>query len=455
MGGNPAPGREISWIHLSDLHMQQGNDYDTNVVLGSLLQDVDDRVHHDGMQPDWIIISGDVAFAGQPEEYAMACRFFDELLAMTRLGRDRLFVVPGNHDVDRGSISTLAAGAAGILQDRRAVNRFLASDGDRALVMLRLHAYAAFVNSYFGSALMFDDSRYFYTRRLDVGGLTVAVLGLNSAWLAYGGEDDRGRILLGERQVRAALAAADGADLRLAVLHHPLDWLKDFDRADAEALLLGRCDFVLHGHLHRVGLLQARTPDSQAMVVSAGACYETRDRPNAYNWVRLDPASGRGTVWLRMYSDRQGGFWTKDVLNYRGVPDGVYEFALPERLGSVPAGRGAWDGAVPARVSPPIEPGYGAGAGTADPWAGKGYVIPVIRDLLRKGFSADELYRLCYDDPALKPVLTRFGPGFSLDNMIDVVLEYCEKRLAFGELLAAVRQANPQRYKEYEDRLIR
>ena len=65
----------------------------------------------------------------------------------------------------------------------------------------------------------------------------MAVLGLNSAWLARGGDEDRLKLALGERQVRAALDDALDADLRLALLHHPFDWLRDFDRKECQALL--------------------------------------------------------------------------------------------------------------------------------------------------------------------------------------------------------------------------
>lgn len=84
--------------------------------------------------------------------------------------------------------------------------------------------------------------------------------------------------------------------------------------------------------MYQVGLLQARTPDTEAMIIAAGACYETRQYANSYNFVRLDLDAGNGAVYLRLYSDQQGGFWTKDVLNYQNVPDGLYSFQLPASL---------------------------------------------------------------------------------------------------------------------------
>ncbi len=319
----------ITWLHLSDLHFraEARQAWDEDVVLRALLADVREQ-RAAGLAPDLILVSGDVAFSGAPAEYDLARAFFDDLLAATGLERDRLFLVPGNHDVDRAKIGFMAKQMAPTLTSRYAVNALLADADARRTFFARFEGYATFVNGYLGAWQTFDNDRYFYVRALDLAGCRLAVLGLNSAWLAQGGDEDRHRLALGERQVRPALDAARGAELRIALLHHPFEWLQDGDREDSSALLAQECAFVLQGHMHQVGLLQARTPDSNAFLVAAGACYETRQHPNAYNFVRLDPAGGQGTVYLRAYSDRRGGFWTKDTLNYRNVPDGEYRFSL-------------------------------------------------------------------------------------------------------------------------------
>jgi 3',5'-cyclic AMP phosphodiesterase CpdA len=328
-------GTTLTWLHLSDLHFRREEDYDERIVLRALLRDLAERIEEEGLRPDFVVVSGDIAFSGQPAEYDLARQFFDELLAVAGLGKDRLFPVPGNHDVDRSRISRGAAGIAAPLTDRASVNQILANDADRTLLLARFAGYREFVNGYLGPHLAFDDAApdtgYFYVRTLELGGRRIALLGLNSAWLAHGGDEDRHKLALGERQVRAALDEAAGVDLRIALMHHPFDWLRDFDHADSEALLSDNCDFVLHGHLHQVGLLQARTPDSDAFVIAAGACYETREYPNSYNLVRLDLDTASGTVSLRRYSDARGGFWARDTLTYRNVPDGVYQFTLSGR----------------------------------------------------------------------------------------------------------------------------
>jgi 3',5'-cyclic AMP phosphodiesterase CpdA len=481
----------LTWLHLSDLHFRADTSYDENIVLRALLRDVEERIGRDGLRPDFVAVTGDIAFSGRPDQYALARSFFDDLSAATGLGRDRLFLVPGNHDVDRGKISRGAQGIADSLNNREAANDILATPGDRRLMLARFDGYSAFVNDYLGGQGAFDDEHYFYVRRLELAGLQVALLGLNSAWVSASDRDRDPGLLLGERQVRAALDRANGADLKIALLHHPFDWLREFDRDDAEPLLSDHCDYILHGHMHQVGLLQARTPDSEVMVIAAGACYETRRYPNAYNWIRLDLRRGRGTVHLRTYSDRRGGFWTKDVLNYRNVPDGVFDFPLPARLcDATPGVEGRHPPAEIVADRPDtatrIDTGGGAYVGGGVTIEGGNFVardqieyhvhlapgprpaaedapvgpvpegeynIAAIRNLLRDAFTARELERFCQDRPVFRPLLGNFGPGSSLEDRIDAVLTYSDKRLLFPELLAEIRHYNPRQYGRYAAQL--
>jgi len=319
----------ITWLHLSDLHFRESQEYNENIVLKALLTDVTECISRDSLQPDFVTISGDIAHASRSREYMLAEAFLKDLLQITSLSRDRLFVVPGNHDVDRNEIvnSTFATRAAEILSSRVAVNSFLSNLTERELVFQRFHNYKKFIQDFFAECRPFDQEQYFYVKSVEVYEWSIAILGLNSAWLA-GSDIDRNRLILGEQQVRSALEVARGADVVIGVMHHPLDWLQEFDRRDVEAMLRSGCDFILHGHMHQVDVLQTLAPASSVVTIAAGACYETRDYPNTYNFVRFDPTTHSGRVYLRVYSDRQGGFWTRDTINYRDIPDGVYSFWL-------------------------------------------------------------------------------------------------------------------------------
>ena len=337
----------ITWLHISDLHFRSSQSYNANIVLEALLRDVGELVEEEGLRPDLIAVTGDIAFSGQEHEYEAAKLFFDDLLPATGLGKERLFLVPGNHDLNRSLVPFPAKAIAAALTGRGVGHEVLGDPASRRLVFAGLEGYAAFANSYLGDRLHFDEDSYFYVRQIDVADRSIALLGLNSAWLAIG-DEVRGRLVLGERQVRDAVKRAEGADVKIALMHHPMDWLQEFDQNDCEPLLMRDCHFLLHGHLHQTSLRQMMTPDAGAMILAGGACYETRTHPNSYNVVRLDPETGWGTVYLRGYSDRQGGFWSKDTGLYRNVPDGEFVFQLP-----TPPERGRKVHAVPARPAAP------------------------------------------------------------------------------------------------------
>lgn len=330
----PAASQRVTWLHISDIHFRQSDShqYDENIVIESLLDDIEERIKEDGLKPDFIAVTGDLAFSGQPSEYELVRAFFDKLLGITGLSLERLFIVPGNHDVDWNLITPLAKDFSFKEQmDRQAIKSVLDSPDDRHRLFARFKWYANFFNEYFKDQLDFNDTRYFYTHVLDIGGRRVAILGLNSAWLSVGDEDERLKLVIGEQQTRAALRSAKeaSADLKIALLHHPYDWIKGFDQSDSMEPLIIRCDFILHGHLHKAATTQLSTPDGSAIIIAGGACYETRDYPNSYNFVRLDFETNRGTIYFREYVDKREGFWTKAVRLYKNVPDGMYEFALP------------------------------------------------------------------------------------------------------------------------------
>ena len=57
------------------------------------------------------------------------------------------------------------------------------------------------------------------------------------------------------------------------------------------------------------------------------------------------------------------------------------------------------------------------------------YRLAAIRGLLQDAFMAGELRRFCQDRPLFRPLLTHLGPRASLEEMIEVLLDYCCSRL--------------------------
>jgi 3',5'-cyclic AMP phosphodiesterase CpdA len=97
---------EINILHLSDIHFKRDKDDDNppfrRDVQNKMVAAIQDHLKdHD--PPDFVAVTGDIAFSGKKPEYDEALKFFNQLKPILP-GNIEFLVVPGNHDVDRNQI---------------------------------------------------------------------------------------------------------------------------------------------------------------------------------------------------------------------------------------------------------------------------------------------------------------------------------------------------------------
>ncbi|HEY4641689.1 MAG TPA: metallophosphoesterase [Thermoanaerobaculia bacterium] len=339
----------ITWLHISDLHFQSGQRWEQAIVLKALLRDVLLPLT-DNMKPDFVFVTGDIANSGRAAEYTEAQRFFAELAQATRTDpKMSWFLVPGNHDVDRALVKPLTRITAAALRDTHQVSGVLGDSSSIALFAQRQSAFFEFTTTFLGADRAWSSAAPWRVERRNVAGLEIAIAGLNSAWSAEGGDQDQGRLLLGEFQVRDALGIADREPpaLKIVLMHHPLDWLRSFDQERVRSLLMGPggAHFLLRGHLHKSRIASRESPDASCVELAAGALWEEATFPHGVALVQLDISSAHATVHLFRYSSEARGFWKPDNFLYENINDGTYTFALPR----------TWQisGRKPAGISPP------------------------------------------------------------------------------------------------------
>ena len=66
-----APAAPLRLLHLSDLHFREGRDWLRDPMLAALARRVA-QLRDEGLAPDLIAVTGDVAFAGKAGEYAQS-----------------------------------------------------------------------------------------------------------------------------------------------------------------------------------------------------------------------------------------------------------------------------------------------------------------------------------------------------------------------------------------------
>jgi predicted phosphodiesterase len=312
-------------IHLSDIHFkaaEAGLPDDPNGGLRSdLLEDIHFMRTSIGRSADFILISGDIAFAGQAAEYDFAYRWLEQELCPTAgCSLENVFVIPGNHDVDRRAAQApVQQGARADLRRRSAsevegeLRRYLRDRMSAQVLFDPIENYNHFAAKFLcalgpygqdGCGTVPDAenaSRPFAMRDLRLNdGSVLRLWGFNSV-LVSDAQDAEGQMLL---DPAAAQIPAEVGVTHLVMCHHPFNWLKN--RAGFQDRIEQVAKLQLFGHEHT-----RRVEDFRRFLrIRAGALQPARDEPDwkpGYNWIDLTVA-GTGDnrqldvhVWVRQH----------------------------------------------------------------------------------------------------------------------------------------------------------
>ena len=93
---------KIAWLHVSDYHIKPDEYHKPIQNFRALKKDIEEIMKNEGIMAfDFIIITGDLAYYGNKNDYEDVKKFLDDLLKITKTPKKDLYVVPGNHDIIR------------------------------------------------------------------------------------------------------------------------------------------------------------------------------------------------------------------------------------------------------------------------------------------------------------------------------------------------------------------
>lgn len=280
-------------LHLSDIHFREpyclnpDTDQD-HPVRKALINDIEEMVKRLG-NVDAILVSGDIAFKGHSEEYRAAAKWLSDVSQVAGCPQNCIFVVPGNHDVNRQMASARSVqGSRKLINDKESgphrdkeLHDTLLDKKTGPELFIPMEEYTLFAASY-GCEL--DRERPFWSDFLEKNlapGWRLKIHGLTTTFFSGPDDDKKGDLYLGALQ---RVFAPDDGIVRLAMMHHPPDWLEDSDEIDDA--LRESCALHLLGHKHR----QRYKTDDNGVQLVAGAVNPSRTEKNwdpGYNLIKL------------------------------------------------------------------------------------------------------------------------------------------------------------------------
>lgn len=304
----------LVFVHLSDLHFREPGTplaQREAMLRNRLLDDIPKAVAlTDARKVTAILITGDIARAGQASEYVEARTWLDRLCDRLGLDSTQTLTCPGNHDVDWTRLS----------EDRRAANaalrtgatHLLDADIDKMLanpeeVLAPMEPYQEFAA---GSACSIEKFLAWDLPPLPMaGGYSLAIRGASSVINSDGG-DGAGTMAVQRNQLQVE---REPGVIRMLLIHHsPYFWRKENPRP-------GKCgnNIVLYGHTHEPG---HQVLDGTCLEITAGAVHPEETEVFAvpsYNVIEVsvdepdtpsDAAHVRARVFHRPFSESEDQF---------------------------------------------------------------------------------------------------------------------------------------------------
>ena len=324
-------------IHISDYHLDKKSANDS-ATIASMLSETLKSINNE-KKIDLILYSGDMINTGGSSYDSIGTAFkgfelifIDKILKTLNLPKNNFLFTIGNHDIDRNADSKyVEMGLSQTLTTEEEVISFYESKSEEGIK--RVLPYKLFEKKFYNKVFSENDyyqSNYESCYKLYIDGLKIGVACLNSAWRCYDSEKDKGRILIGERQITNSYNFLKDCDVKIAISHHHYGWLAEFENTIIDKLLNIHFDIYFCGHTHSNQAEYCIKPDGKLFtfvapgVLSKNKLTALNDYKNGFSLIdyNLEEAKATSTFYIQEYS-------SNFRINKEIGKNGVWEINIP------------------------------------------------------------------------------------------------------------------------------
>lgn len=298
----------LNILHISDAHIQKKDILEIKEIVQKLIDDIKRVQTEKDIKIDLICFTGDFIQRGDKAiddegQWQLAVEILvNPLLNALSLPLDRFVFVPGNHEVDiRKIVMALEDG----LQVKSLDKIKILMDNFDSSYKSRLEYFYDIIRE------NQPDAKFGilgYSCKKDINGINVGLACVDSAWRSSGeGISEKSNLYIGLRQLKELYADIEDTNLKICLMHHPIDWMEECEKLEVEKEL-SKYDIVLRGHVHEEDLKQVLRRNLKTIYSTAGKLYpldyvegRALDGYNGYSIHSIKYDEGKCNVFLRSY----------------------------------------------------------------------------------------------------------------------------------------------------------
>lgn len=234
---------KLRWLHISDIHFKFKS-YETKLLREKLISKIEEKGKE---YYKYLFITGDLLLQYENNgDFTSVELFLDELINVSGIKKENIFMVPGNHDIKRDENTTydIKLVTENVKNVNKKVDKMPNIKYDE--LMKRQDNYIKFYNKFLGKNYNKDKLHNFIEKE------DINVLEINSCLLAL--SDDYGKLSIYLSKLLDSLknTTSNKQKLSIAILHHELEFLNKYELDEIIKILVDKkFDFVFCGHTHK------------------------------------------------------------------------------------------------------------------------------------------------------------------------------------------------------------
>lgn len=312
--------RNVRWLHVSDIHMNKRG-VDNHRMRQKLLE----YLNSGNMKFDYIFLTGDLRYAPEGDFDENTAAYLKELCATAGVELCNLFIVPGNHDIERDHALRCKA-AKSLFENEKKYDSKVGVIHESILADLKAgrEQFLAIIREIYADYP--DRIAYYESKELlhfCVETEAFNVVHIDST-ISYTKERQR-EFVLGTEQVMKALEQANPRKTTILLTHYSSDFLTRSEQKVLQNLLMDyHAQLWIAGHEHDDLLRKQR--DYFYEFQCGNLIYEGADTRSCIAVGEYDTATRKGSVQLH-YWDSPNGWALYPFASNQENPS-VYKFEL-------------------------------------------------------------------------------------------------------------------------------
>lgn len=295
-----------TFLHISDLHYIPDWHEETELVCNKFLEDI--KLQIKNFENVYLVFSGDIVLKGEDEnQYSSFMNKFTNIFDEIGLPLNRRICVPGNHDISQISLKPylkIQEGALTVINDEKTFNDNL-PQLENTIFKNKFNNYAKY-ESLFANYTCCQDRLGGTGWVLDNG---IGVYCLNTALCSFGGLldntgkpfSDKDSLHIDTRYLHRWLAE-NNSDIRILVMHHPLEWLTTWAKNEIEHVIAENFTLVLSGHVHESTSVFSSRGTSGFVHCVAPQLFSKKSDLLGYAFISIDSDSKEIEVQYRQWA---------------------------------------------------------------------------------------------------------------------------------------------------------